>query len=168
MSFKNRFLHLDKPKIRLWWCRINDVSSCRNHWEIIFFPLTSPKFDLGKVEKGMNSFSTSWPTHNATWVRSKKRCFKVSHGTLNLFWAPRIAQNALSRPAIGRLKVHCHGSLLEHSTEVWSTCHPTSFNGHCSGDWSVCICERHGAGSNRSRFPVVLTGLVYGLWFRFR
>ena len=43
----------------------------------------------------------------------------------------------LSRPAIGRLKVRCHASLLEHSTEGGSTCHPTSLYGHCSGDWSV-------------------------------
>ena len=61
-----------------------------NQWELIFFPLTSPKSDSSKVEKAMfqgahvtlNSYSASWLTQNATWVRLKKRCLKVSHGTL--------------------------------------------------------------------------------------
>jgi len=52
----------------------------------------------------------------------------------------------LSRPAIGRLEVRCYANLLEHSTGGGSTCHPTSLYGHCSGDWSVWICEGHGRG----------------------
>jgi len=64
-----------------------------NHWELIFFLFTGRKYDLCEVEKAMfqgshvtlNSFSASWSTQYATWVRSKKRCFKVSHD-LNLFW----------------------------------------------------------------------------------
>ena len=158
----SHFLPLGKPKFRLW-CQESDVLSGRQSLGTHFLPLTSPKCDLGNVEKAMfQMFSCHFEfifgllaNPKCYWVRSKKRCFKVSHGTLNLFWAPRIAQNAMSRPAIVCLKVLCHASLLEHSTEGWSTCHPTSFNGHCSGDWSVCICERHGGGWNRSRFPVV-------------
>jgi len=73
----------------------------------------------------------------------------------------------LSRPAIGRLKVRCHASLLEHSTEGGSTCHPTSLYGHCSGDWSVWICEGHGRGRKPTEVSwcVDQFGLATLLWF---
>jgi len=44
-------------------------------FELIFSVLTNRKCDLGEVEKTM---------------------FKVSHGTLNLFWTCGLAQNAIS------------------------------------------------------------------------
>jgi len=51
-----------------------------NYWGLIYFLLTNPKSDLCEVEKAMfqrvayhfESFSASWPTQSATWVRSKK------------------------------------------------------------------------------------------------
>jgi len=73
------------------------------HWELIFFPLNTPKCDLGKVETAIFQFVACHfqlifgllVTQNATWVSSKKRCFKGSHGTINLFWASGLAQNAI-------------------------------------------------------------------------
>ena len=121
------------------------------HWELIFFLLTSPKFELGEVEKPIfqgfacyielifgvltipkwdlvefekqmfqdiawhlqlifglwncpkckfgefvkatfvavqdteNSFPASWPAQNAISLKSKKRCFKLSNGTVKSF-----------------------------------------------------------------------------------
>ena len=58
-------------------------------------PAENAKAMFQRVACSLNSFSASWPNRNATWVRSKKRCFKVSHGTLNLFWTCGLAQNAI-------------------------------------------------------------------------
>ena len=73
----------------------------------------------------------------------------------------------MSRPATGRLKVRCHANLLEHSTEGGSTCHPTSLYGHCSGDWSVWICEGHGRGRKPTEVScwVDWFGLPTLIWF---
>jgi len=37
------------------------------------------------VANHWDSFSSSVPSQNATWVKSKKRCFKGSHVTLDSF-----------------------------------------------------------------------------------
>ena len=66
-TLKSHFLPLDKPKIRLCWGRESDVS-------------------CGRQALGTNYFS-SWPAQNAKWVKSRKRCFKGSHVTLNSFSA---------------------------------------------------------------------------------
>ena len=67
-----------------------------------FGPFTSPKCDLGEVEKLIfqviarywELISASWPAQNATWDRSRKRCFKGSRCTLNKFSASWTTQNA--------------------------------------------------------------------------
>jgi len=85
---KSHFLPLDKPK--------TDFSSDRIALKkVIFCLLTSPKFDFGEVEKAMfevvakhwEIIFSSTPTENATLLKSKKRCFKGSHVTLNTFSA---------------------------------------------------------------------------------
>ena len=79
------------------------VQEVANHWELIFFPMTRKNATWVKSKKRcfkgshvtLNSFSSFWPTQNTTWVRSINGCFKVSHGTLNLFWASGLAQNPI-------------------------------------------------------------------------
>ena len=102
-----------------------------NHGELIFFLLTSPKWDLGEVEKA-NFQGVAWHfdlildvltkpnfdlrevekamfqglawhsqlildlwTSQKCDLKWKKRCFKVSNGIHNLFWAFGLAQNAI-------------------------------------------------------------------------
>ena len=105
--------------MRLGWGRKGDHLSLLKKLEVIFCFLTNRKCDFFKsinrwlkwsnlkcdlvVEKAMlqrvayyfESFSASWPTQNSTCVRSKKWCFKGSHGTPNLFWTSGVAQNAI-------------------------------------------------------------------------
>ena len=95
------------------------------HLELVFFLLTSPKFELGEFEKVMfqgvawhfELISPSWSAQNATCVRSKKRCFKVSNGILNLFSASGLAENAIwwrriSDYSSGRQSLGTHYLLL--------------------------------------------------------
>ena len=103
MSNGSHFLSLEKPKIRLWWGRENDVSSGRPALGTHFLPLVQPKMRIGWSRKSVisegrisqNSFSASWPTQNATWLRSRER-FKRAHGTRKLFWTSGLVQNAIS------------------------------------------------------------------------
>jgi len=95
MALKINILPLDKPKTRLWWGRESDDSSGRQELSYIFFLLTSPKCDLGEVDKSMFQglalhFQLIYgllPIQNATWGGSRNRCFKCSHGTMTLFSA---------------------------------------------------------------------------------
>jgi len=76
MAIKSHFLPIDMLKLDF-----GDVKAMfqevANHWGIIYFLLTNPKCDLCEVEKAMfqrvayyfESFSASWQTQNATWVR---------------------------------------------------------------------------------------------------
>ena len=65
------------------------------HWKLIFFLFTSPKFDLGEVEKAMFHVLACHfelilgllTIQNATLLRSRKRSFKGTHVTFNQFSA---------------------------------------------------------------------------------
>ena len=80
---------LNHPKMRLGWVRKSDIS-----WSRMAFS-TSWKCNLMKTKKqcfrwlpgNQKSFSSSWPTQNATWVKSKKQRYKRSHVTLNSYSA---------------------------------------------------------------------------------
>jgi len=100
MAHKSYFLHLHKPKNRLWWRREIDVSSDRQALKTKLLPLTNPKCDLKLKKRCFNGSHVFW-THFRPLDQPKmrlgevdKRCFKVSHGTLNLFWTCGLAQNA--------------------------------------------------------------------------
>ena len=65
------------------------------HLKIIFCLLKRQKFDLGEVEKAMNQLFARYlkvilvqsTAQIATFVNSRKRCFKESHVILNAFSA---------------------------------------------------------------------------------
>ena len=100
MALKSYFLHLEKPKNRLWWCREIDVSSDRQALKTKLLPLTNTKCDLKLKKRCFNGSHVLW-THFRPLDQSKmrlgevdKRCCKVSHGTLNLLWTCGLVQNA--------------------------------------------------------------------------
>ena len=132
MELKSPILPLNKPKIGLWWCRLSDVSSGRQSLGNDFFLLTNPKSDLVEVEIAMFQGVACHFEHifgllaKPSRVRSIKRCFKGSHGTLNLFWPSGLAQNAIwtksKKPWLTLLNV-----TLKSFSGSWPTENVTSF-----------------------------------------
>ena len=73
------------------------------NWDLIFFLLATQNSTWVKSKKRclkgshvtLNSLSASWPSQNGTWVSSKMRCFKISNCILNLFSAFGLVENAI-------------------------------------------------------------------------